>query len=1136
MDGFELVRVAARKLREELSSAGYGLATSSDIVGAALRRLEVDTCPLTADDPLLKGARATFDHQGRLICYANDGNDAQRAVLIAHEIGHVRLHASSSACSEHDIDGAQPSEVAPVGLQRVEDYGGRERRELQANVFARELLLPRVDARRLYLDDQLGATAIAEKLVLPRELVTQQLLDALLLPEEQEQSRSEGPTLTADESQDRAARHRGSPFLLQAGPGTGKTRTLVRRVLGLLEDKVEPSSIAILTFSNRAAGEVYDRIAQVAPDASAMIWIGTFHAFGLDLVRRYHDRLDLPADPVLFDRSDGIAVLEEILPTLGLVHYRDLWNPARELRDMLVAISRAKDELIDAEGYRLLAQRMVDAAATDEARKAGDRALEVARVYALYERKLCEHGAVDFGDLVMRPTLLLERDRAVQVAVSHRHRHVLVDEYQDVNRASARMLRALSGDGKLLWAVGDSRQSIYRFRGASSVNMARFTEDYPTAATDQLSINYRSSPEIVKTLIAIAPQMKASKDMLPLAFEARSSSAPMPEIRRVETPNDEIEAIAIAIRELEADGVTLRDQAVLCRSNGRLNQIAAGLEARGVPVLHLGSIFERDEIRDMLALLSLVAGRLGDGLVRVGAMARYQIALQDVHTALAWLREQPASVARRLGQLATDAALTDPGREGIERLAIDIDGFHPGSSPWDVVTTYLLDRTRMLADLAVAQSIAGRVQALACWQFLNFVRQDVPGKGPRIRRLLDRVRMMVLFAEERDLRRVPAGALHMDAVRLMTVHGAKGLEFEAVHLPGMTVTSFPANPRGQPCPPPHGLIEGLEDGVDDAAKRAHGEEEECLFFVAVSRARRHLRLYAASKQANGKNRKASPYLEWLRGHAADRSVAVNSTTVAAASPHERNVEVQWPADWHVIHHKLKSHETCPRRFFYTHVLGLGTARSITAYTQTQDCLHEMIEWIARARAEGSIRDEEAVAKLHEIWTARGPAEHAFAAEYLQLAETMVRRLVRSGPGLRFRPPSGLTLDLESGRVVVEPDELAEDPDGTIVLRRVRPGTARKDEADRLEYKLLHLAAARAFETGHRVEVVHLTDDARAPIDLTTKKLASAETETGDALASIRAGLFPPKIDGYTCPQCPHFFICPSIPSGKLVPG
>ena len=254
-----------------------------------------------------------------------------------------------------------------------------------------------------------------------------------------------------DPSQDRAAAHRGSAFELQAGPGTGKTRTLVKRVLSLLRDGVDPASILVLTFSNRAAGELSERLVSVVPEQAPRIWIGTFHAFGLDLIRRYHDKLGLPPDPALFDRSRAIEVLEEVLPTLPLVHYRNLWDPALVLRDIVGAISRAKDELVDASQYRALAQAHWDRETDPENKEGAAKALEVAQVYKIYQETLRSCRSVDFGDLIMRPTLLIEADEAVLTAARLRHRHVLVDEYQDVNRASARLLLAVAGDGSRLW-------------------------------------------------------------------------------------------------------------------------------------------------------------------------------------------------------------------------------------------------------------------------------------------------------------------------------------------------------------------------------------------------------------------------------------------------------------------------------------------------------------------------------------------------------------------------------------------------------------------------------------------------------------------------------------------------------------
>ncbi len=399
------------------------------LIAAAVRHLGLEFVLLPPEDTTLKGARAIQDEQAGIICCANTESEPERLLLVGHEIGHVRIHSTSAECSAADIDPSRSTEAAPVGLQRVEDYGAHERRELQANVFAREFLLPRAAvARKLHAQEGLGATVIAETLGLPKDLVRQQLLDALLLPEQvpAEESAGKGRQSTKrDESQERAAAHRGSAFLLQAGPGTGKTRTLVNRVSGLLAEGVDPASILILTFSNRAAGELAERVALVAPAQASRIWIGTFHAFGLDLLRRHHDQLDLPSDPSLFDRSDAIEVLEEILPTLSLVHYRNLWDPALILRDIVAAISRAKDEVVSPSRYRELAETMLANAGNNDAREAAEKCLEVARVYELYEKALRERRAVDFGDLVMRPALLLEQSEPLRTAAQLRHRHML---------------------------------------------------------------------------------------------------------------------------------------------------------------------------------------------------------------------------------------------------------------------------------------------------------------------------------------------------------------------------------------------------------------------------------------------------------------------------------------------------------------------------------------------------------------------------------------------------------------------------------------------------------------------------------------------------------------------------------------
>lgn len=1138
MEAFEPVRNSAVELHDELVAAGTNPLNPSALIDAAVRRLTLEVCWLPPGDPGLKGARALFDEQsGTIFCEITD-DAGDRATLVAHEIGHARVH-DSSQCSRDDIDPSRSTEAAPVGLQRVEDYGVRERRELQANVFAREFLFPRALARQLHIQQQLAASEIAAQIGLPINLIRQQLFDALLLPpplppetDEPSISRPARP----DPSQDEAACHRGSAFQLQAGPGTGKTRTLVKTVLELLKEGIHPTAILILTFSNRAAGELAERITAAAPADAASIWIGTFHAFGLDLVRRFHDRIGLPAKPILFDRSDAISVLEEILPTLPLVHYRNLWDPAMVLRDIIAAISRAKDELADPSRYRSLAEAMLRDAKDDSDREAAQKCLEVAHVYELYEHALRDHGAVDFGDLIMRPALLLESDAALRTTVQLRHRHVLVDEYQDVNHASTRLLKAVAGDGKRLWVVGDARQSIYRFRGASSANMSRFCQEYPDATAKQLAVSYRSTAQITDAVLAIAPRMGASNGMLPLRLTADRGPGPsQPEIRRYERPDQEVEGIAASIRELEARQVPLRDQAVLCRTNARLNEIALALEARGIPVLHLGSLFERDEVRDLLALLSLAVDPFGDGLIRVGAMPRYDLSLQDVYMVTEWMRTSAPSAPLSFPLPTQLPQLSPHGALGLTRLAQDLGALPRAISAWELLSTYLLDRSSLARELHLRESVQDRMRAVAIWQFLNFVREQGPStSGLPIHRVLDRVRQLVLLAEERDLRRVPEAALHMNAVRLMTVHGSKGLEFEAVHIPGLTVASFPSSNRGHRCPPPVGMIEGSQQlSVSDQAKLAHDLEEECLFFVAVSRARTHLVLHLARRQANGKNRSPSPFLAWLSGNLVSEVAHPPALPLPPDAVRPMPISVTRPADWQITDSQLKVYEGCGRRAFYTYVLRLGSARKPTAFSRTHDCLYELIRWMTEARRDGVPSLEAAEAAFEAIWQTRGPIDHGFAADYRRLASTLVAALVGAGAGRRFRDAEPLAIDFPSGRVIVEPNEMADLPGGTVVLRRVRTGYKRSDEYDRLDYTLYHLAGQAQFGDHCIVEALHLSDNTVEVVDITPQKVRNRAAKSHELLTAFVAGWFPPEVDAVSCPRCPHFFICDATPKGPL---
>ena len=1143
MDTLELVRRRARSRRAAaLGDGDDPPPVGWQVVSAAARQQGYDLFELEPDDALLGGAEAMLDRGVEAIFFNGAVSEDLAATLVAHELGHLDLHAGTTLCGAAEVDASAPDEPASAGVRRVEGYGARERQELQANVYARELLLPREISRTLFLDRRFKARDIAATCQLPLELVRQQLCESLLTPEPPEPLVPAGdatpsPTLGGhlDPSQRAAAEHTGSPLLLEAGPGTGKTRTLVARIVRLVEQGVEPASILALTFSNKAAREITERVASSLPEEAPAIWTGTFHAFGLEILRKHHELVGLDAKIRIFDRSDAIDKLENALPVLGLKHHQNLYEPALELKEMLAAVSRAKDELVDFATYAALARTMQAKARDAAEREAAERALEVAKVYEMYQRILDLDRAVDFGDLILKPTRLLESQPAVRAAVRLRHRHVLVDEYQDVNRASARLLKAIAGDGRRLWVVGDARQSIYRFRGASSSNMRLFAEDFPGASQRALGINYRSSQEIVETLTRFAPHMRASSQSLPLELEShRGPAGSAPDVFVAPDRDGEISAVAARILELERAGVPFSEQAVLFRSNGNLNRFSAGLEARGVPVLHLGSLFERGEVRDMLSLLWLLGDPRGGALMRVAAFPAYAVPATDLRLYLRMVREKKWHATEALARLDQIPELSPEATEGLSRLGNDLVELDRKATPWQILARYLFDDGPYLRDLLSREAAERPLASVALYQLLGFLRTARPGgRGFPATRLLNKVRRLVFLTEEVHLRQIPQMARHLAGVKLMTIHGAKGLEFEAVHLPAMTVSGLPANFRPPRCPPPDGMISGPQHDKDPV-RESHHAEEECLFFVAASRSRTHLCLYR-SRTAGKVTRKPSKFLSGMGFAAAFPREAQEATQPVGEPVLSIAREGLGPLDGRDI----AQYERCPRRFFYGRLFGLAGSYRDSAYLKAHRTIYAVIDWLKEQPAGAFPSPEQALEHLDQVWKDVGPTGHAFERQFRSLAETLVGRLITSHEGRKLETAKPLAVPLPSGEVAVAPDLWIGLEDGRVLLRILRTGRKGSFQGDDTIHGLFEAAARLRYGLdGYELDVLHLTDHRRTPIAMSLQKVISRVEKSEGYLSAMVAGKYPPQRDQVRCPLCPYFFVCPTVPGGplKLGPG
>lgn len=1125
MDAVEIARQSAANLHASLVKSGFDPWDSHALAVAEAKRRDIDVEPTSKGATVLDGGRANYVPKDRLILYERCATRFEEAFLIAHELGHVELgdDVDPDDTANVQINPMRTAEASPVGVDRVVDYGRHQRREIQMDLFARELLLPRPEARRLFLECNMSATAIANKIGGPFDVIAQQLFDALLLPPVPPDASSERAERPLNPEQRVAADHRGCAYLLEAGPGTGKTQTLASRVNSLVAEGVDPRRILVLTFSNKAARELVDRISGTDKSIAAAIPISTFHGFGLDVIRRFYTELGLPKDPRLMDRTEAVELLEAEFPKLRLVHYRNLYDPAQVIADMLPAISRAKDEVVNYEEYAALARKMVTDNGPSEA---AERVAEVALVYVLYEEIKARERCIDFGDLVSMPVRLLENNEAIRSHFQAKYDHVLVDEYQDVNRSSVRLLTALRPDGKNLWVVGDAKQSIYRFRGASSFNMSRFgINDFVGGERGRLKINYRSSGEIVDSFGAFATDMRAATGDSSLTAN-RGNCGIAPAHRTISDGSEQSAALADMIEALRSEGVSYRDQAILCTGNEKLSDFAHDLERLGIPVLFLGSLFERPEVKDMLALLSLLTDKRAMGLVRVATWPDFAMSLQDVGLVIEHLR---ATDGEPLAWLRTIDGLADLSENGISmlrRLRELLDGFEPDASPWIVLAKALLDRFGLLKRLVNSAAVEDKNRGIALWQLLNFMRVQPSGSGLPVPRLLARIRRLVRLSDDGDLRQLPAAAQGIDAIRLMTIHGSKGLEFSAVHIPGMNADTMPGNQRPPACLPPDGMVEGWDGDSLSLFKAGNAEERECLFYVALSRAKDRLVLYSARQRSDGATRPVSAFLGRLGGATAQSPIVLTRTLPTA--PEETPIGIDVIGRMSFTDAQISVFERCPRRFFYTYLLRTGGRRTITPFMQLHDAVRSLLE----AGIDEGANDETIAGRVIEACAAKGLSDEGYLEDFHALGIAMVRYFVSTRADGSVEPGAEIRVTVADEEIIVRLDDVLVRADGGKTVRRVRTGHLRSTESDDVAAATFQLAAHQAFP-GAIVEFVHLSDQKVRPLKLTPLVLGRRKEKLGVFLGDIRAGRFPAKASTFSCPGCPAFFICGEAPAGIL---
>ncbi len=628
-----------------------------------------------------------------------------------------------------------------------------------------------------------------------------------------------------NEKQRQAVETTEGPLLILAGAGSGKTRVLTHRVAYLMEvKKIQPWNILAVTFTNKAAREMRERVGQLVGSIAEEMWIGTFHSVCVRILRRESQHLGYASTFSILDTQDQLAVVKQTLRELNLDSNRF------EPRSILSSISHAKNDLLTPERYEAQADNFLQKT--------------VARVYQLYQRHLAANQAMDFDDLILQTVRLFQERPDVLEAYQRRFQYIHIDEYQDTNRAQYLLVRMLADRFQNICVVGDADQSIYRWRGADMGNILNFQEDYPQAAVIKLEQNYRSTQHILDAANHVIANNRQR-------HEKRLWTAnPKGELIHQLIAEDEHQEASFVVDEIRRqvrEGRKYSDFAILYRTNAQSRVLEETLMREGLPYRMVGGMrfYERMEIKDLIAYLRLVVNPEDEwSLERVINVPKRGIGATSLERLKSYAAERQVSLYEALKEPEQAGLSGKAARAAIQFAALiaELRQIAEYLSASEMIEE-VLERSGYRESLVQQNTLEAEGRLENIQEFISVAVEFEARSAART--LLDFLTELSLMT---DLDTV-AETDGEDAVVLMTLHSAKGLEFPVVFLCGMEEGIFPH-----------------KRSMDDEDEL---EEERRLAYVGITRAEERLYLTAARRRmiyGQSMHHLPSRFLEEIPGH------------------------------------------------------------------------------------------------------------------------------------------------------------------------------------------------------------------------------------------------------------------------------
>lgn len=979
-------------------------------------------------------------------------------------------------------------------------------------------------------------------------------------------------------AQREAVSYESGPLLIVAGAGTGKTTVITKRIAWLILEKgLNPENILALTFTDKAATEMEERVDRLLPYGYIELWISTFHSFAERILKEHAMEIGLSTDFKLLDTTAAWLLVRRNLNRFALKYYKPLGNPTKFIHALIAHFSRAKDELVGAQEYLNYVEQLKLNNDSDliiggekiPGELRGEeltRLDEIANAYHVYEQLLLEENAMDFGGLMNRVVELLKMRPKILEKYRSQFKYILVDEFQDTNHAQYELVKLLAAPRNNLTVVGDDDQSVYKFRGASISNILEFKKDFPQSCEIFLTENYRSAQPILDLAYQFIQQNNPNR------LEVRLGDAGISKklkaavhhtsiIRHIhaDTLHGEAHRVAQTILELKEKNtdMTWNDCAVLVRANDHAGIFIRTFDEVGIPyeLVTVRGLYTEPVIMDLIAYAKLLDDyRESPVLYRVLTSPIARLEDGAISELLHFAHKKSVSLFEAL----KNAAALDLNPEMVAECCrlVGLIEKHTARARRLRASTMLfviLEETEYLKALSAEDSEENRKALRHVNQLYRKITSfEGQEREPTLKRFLDSVSLEIESGEEGRVDKDPHEG--PETVKILTCHAAKGLEFRYVFVVNMVDRRFPTNERREPIELPDGLVKEILTEGD-----AHLEEERRLFYVACTRAEEGLFFTSADDYGGARKKKLSRFLLELKelGYGdvmvGNDSITVNSakqspevtTRLSVVPTKEHTTSIVLPDKFSFT--QLKAFEICPLQYKFAHILKIPVkGRATFSFGKTiHTTLQKFCELIKTRNAHeqknlfGSMVQsvEPLPVSLQELntlydtsWIDDWFTDEAQKKEYYEKGKTLLRLFYGAACENPPRPryiEQAFHLKIDGYTLKGVIDRVDEQSDGTLEIIDYKTGASKEiEKIDTEQLYIYQLAATEVFHEKPGLLTYYYVEDGKKVSFLgNSEDLEKMKNRIRAQIEEMKTSSFPATPSKQICHSCDFKDIC-----------